>query len=81
MESLLLFFLTFSTDLSGLDLPDLTIGNVASITKGLRRKRPRQCLNVTAFEKRLKDGDGNVMDFTHNNNNNNNKDRNALHKI
>lgn len=58
-------FLTFSTDLSGLDLPDLTIGNVASIAKGLRRKRPRRSLNVTAFEKRLKDGDGNVMHFTH----------------
>lgn len=57
-------FLTFSTDLSGLDLPDLTIGTVASTAKGLRRKRPRRSLNVTAFEKRLKDGDGNIMDFT-----------------
>ncbi|XP_067345259.1 centromere protein T isoform X2 [Channa argus] len=44
------------TELSGLDLPDLTIGNAASIAKGLKRKRPRQSLNVTAFERRLKDG-------------------------
>ncbi|XP_040923243.1 uncharacterized protein cenpt isoform X2 [Toxotes jaculatrix] len=45
-----------SIELSGLDLPDLTIGNAASIAKGLSRKRPRRSLNVTAFEKRLKDG-------------------------
>ncbi|KAK2820373.1 hypothetical protein Q5P01_023332 [Channa striata] len=43
------------SELSGLDLPDLTIGNVASTAKGLKRKRPRRSLNVTAFEKRLKD--------------------------
>ncbi|XP_026206377.1 centromere protein T isoform X2 [Anabas testudineus] len=51
-----------STDLSGLDLPDLTIGNAVSTAKGLRRKRPRRSLNVTAFEKRLKDGDDNVVE-------------------
>ncbi|XP_068161893.1 centromere protein T [Antennarius striatus] len=47
-----------STELSGLDLPDVTIGNVASMAKGLSRKRPRRSLNVTAFEKRLRDRDG-----------------------
>lgn len=41
-----------------MDLPDLTIGNAASTAKVLSRKRPRRSLNVTAFEKRLKDGDG-----------------------
>ncbi|XP_044035223.1 uncharacterized protein cenpt [Siniperca chuatsi] len=46
-----------SIELSGLDLPDITIGNAASTAKGLSRKRPRRSLNVTAFEKRLKDGD------------------------
>ncbi|XP_049419116.1 retinitis pigmentosa 1-like 1 protein isoform X1 [Epinephelus fuscoguttatus] len=46
-----------SIELSGLDLPDLTIGNVVSTAKGLSRKRPRRSLNVTAFEKRLKDGE------------------------
>ncbi|XP_034415081.1 titin homolog isoform X2 [Cyclopterus lumpus] len=46
-----------SVELSGLDLPDITIGNAASTAKGLSRKRPRQSLNVTAFEKRLKDGE------------------------
>lgn len=50
--------LTFSIELSGMDLPDITIGNAASTVKGLSRKRPRRSLNVTAFEKRLKDGDG-----------------------
>ncbi|XP_023258220.1 centromere protein T [Seriola lalandi dorsalis] len=45
-----------SMELSGLDLPDLTIGNTLSTGKGLSRKRPRRSLNVTAFEKRLKDG-------------------------
>ncbi|KAM8836201.1 uncharacterized protein cenpt isoform 2-T2 [Spinachia spinachia] len=45
-----------SIELSGLDLPDITIGNAASTTKGLARKRPRRSFNVTAFEKRLKDG-------------------------
>ncbi|XP_071319378.1 centromere protein T [Trachinotus anak] len=44
-----------SIELSGLDLPDLTIGNAVSTAKGLSRKRPRRSLNVTAFEKRLKD--------------------------
>ncbi|XP_068613999.1 centromere protein T-like [Brachionichthys hirsutus] len=43
-----------SIELSGLDLPDLTIGNVASAAKGLSRKRPHRSLNVTAFEKRLR---------------------------
>lgn len=52
--------LTFSFELSGLDLPDVTTGNVASTAKGLSRKRPRRSLNITAFEKRLKDGDGKV---------------------
>lgn len=50
--------LTFSIELSAFDLPDITIGNAASIAKGLSRKRPHRSLNVTAFEKRLKDGDG-----------------------
>ncbi|KAM4716333.1 uncharacterized protein cenpt isoform 2-T2 [Anableps anableps] len=45
-----------SIELSGLDLPDVTMGNVVSTAKGLSRKRPRRSLNVTAFEKRLKDG-------------------------
>ncbi|XP_034717010.1 centromere protein T [Etheostoma cragini] len=45
-----------SLELSGLDLPDLTIGNISSTEKALSRKRPRRSLNVTAFEKRLKDG-------------------------
>uniref|UniRef100_A0A096MDY4 CENP-T/Histone H4 histone fold domain-containing protein n=1 Tax=Poecilia formosa TaxID=48698 RepID=A0A096MDY4_POEFO len=43
-----------SFDLSDLDLPDVTMGNTVSAAKGLSRKRPRQSLNVTAFEKRLK---------------------------
>lgn len=51
-----LFF--FSNELSGLDLPDLTMGIAPTVTKGLSRKRQRQSLNVTAFEKRLKGGDG-----------------------
>ncbi|XP_030256917.1 retinitis pigmentosa 1-like 1 protein isoform X2 [Sparus aurata] len=46
-----------SIELSGLDLPDITIGNAASIVMGLSRKRPRRSLNVTAFEKRLKGGE------------------------
>ncbi|TNN46756.1 Centromere protein T [Liparis tanakae] len=46
-----------SIELSGLDLPDITIGDAASTAKGLSRKRPRRSLNVTAFEKRLKEGD------------------------
>uniref|UniRef100_A0A3Q3GAD7 CENP-T/Histone H4 histone fold domain-containing protein n=1 Tax=Labrus bergylta TaxID=56723 RepID=A0A3Q3GAD7_9LABR len=46
-----------STELSGLDLPDLTISDVISTAKGLSRKRPRRSLNVTAFEKRLRDGE------------------------
>ncbi|TNN03873.1 hypothetical protein fugu_000902 [Takifugu bimaculatus] len=46
-----------STELSGLDLPDLTMGIAPTVTKGLSRKRQRQSLNVTAFEKRLKGGD------------------------
>ncbi|XP_028423587.1 calponin homology domain-containing protein DDB_G0272472 isoform X2 [Perca flavescens] len=45
-----------SLELSGLDLPDLTIGNIESTAKALSRKRPRRSLNVTAFENRLKDG-------------------------
>ncbi|KAM7381720.1 hypothetical protein PAMA_012521 [Pampus argenteus] len=46
-----------SIELSGLELPDITIGNAASTAKGLSRKRPRRSLNVTAFERRLQDGD------------------------
>nr|XP_020479031.1 centromere protein T [Monopterus albus] len=46
-----------SIELSALDLPDLTTGNVTTTAKGLSRKRPRQSFNVTAFEKRLKRGD------------------------
>lgn len=46
-----------SIELSGLDLPDVTISHAASTAKGLSRKRPRRSLNVTAFEKRLKAGD------------------------
>ncbi|KAG7227873.1 hypothetical protein INR49_013667 [Caranx melampygus] len=45
-----------STEFSGLDLPDLTIATALSTAKGLSRKRPRRSFNVTAFEKRLKDG-------------------------
>ncbi|XP_059180768.1 protein IWS1 homolog isoform X2 [Centropristis striata] len=40
-----------------LDLPDITIANAVSTGKGLSRKRPRRSLNVTAFEKRLKEGE------------------------
>lgn len=47
-----------SNELSGLDLPDLTMGIASTVTKGLSRKRQRKSLNVTAFEKRLKGGDG-----------------------
>lgn len=47
-----------SNELSGLDLPDLTMSIAPTVTKGLSRKRQRQSLNVTAFEKRLKGGDG-----------------------
>ncbi|KAM4526305.1 uncharacterized protein cenpt [Fundulus diaphanus] len=43
-----------SIELSGLDLSDPSMGD-ASIQKGLSRKRPRRSLNVTAFEKLLKD--------------------------
>ncbi|CAN9509225.1 unnamed protein product [Ophioblennius macclurei] len=46
-----------SIDLSSLDLPDVTIGNVMSTARVLRRKRPRRSLNVTAFEKRLRGAD------------------------
>uniref|UniRef100_A0A3P9L5E3 CENP-T/Histone H4 histone fold domain-containing protein n=1 Tax=Oryzias latipes TaxID=8090 RepID=A0A3P9L5E3_ORYLA len=46
-----------SIELSGLDLPDLTFRNAESTIKVLGRKRPRRSLNITAFEKRLKDGD------------------------
>ena len=52
--------MTFSIELSALDLPDVTIGNAATTKKGLTRKRPRRSLNVTAFEKRLKDGEGKI---------------------
>lgn len=47
-------------ELSGLDLPDVTFGAAASTAKGLSRKRPRRSFNTTAFEKRLKDGDGKI---------------------
>lgn len=47
-----------SDELSGLDLPDLTMGIAPTVTRGLSRKRQRHSLNVTAFEKRLKGGDG-----------------------
>ncbi|XP_028287066.1 centromere protein T isoform X2 [Parambassis ranga] len=46
-----------SIELSGLELPDLTLGNAASTATRLTRKRPRRILNVTAFEKCLKSGD------------------------
>ncbi|KAF7664982.1 hypothetical protein LDENG_00158740 [Lucifuga dentata] len=46
-----------SVELSELDLPDITIGNAANTAKRLSRKRPRHSLNVTAFEKQLKDRD------------------------
>lgn len=48
----------FSIELSGLDLPDVTITIAPTNMKGLSRKRLRQSLNVTAFEKRLKGEDG-----------------------
>ncbi|XP_029932959.1 centromere protein T [Myripristis murdjan] len=44
-----------STGLSELDLPDLTVANTVGTVRGLKRKRPRRSLNITAFEKRLKD--------------------------
>ncbi|XP_054613214.1 centromere protein T isoform X2 [Dunckerocampus dactyliophorus] len=44
--------------LSGLDLPDLTFGNAASVAKRLSRKRPRRMVNVSTFEKRLREGEG-----------------------
>ncbi|MEQ2257049.1 hypothetical protein ILYODFUR_030454, partial [Ilyodon furcidens] len=44
-----------SIELSGHDLFDITMGNVVSTKKGLSRKRPHRSLNVSAFEKRLKD--------------------------
>ncbi|XP_047233272.1 centromere protein T [Girardinichthys multiradiatus] len=44
-----------SIELSGHDLFDVTVGNVVSTKKGLSRKRPHRSLNVSAFEKRLKD--------------------------
>ncbi|XP_076616578.1 uncharacterized protein cenpt [Chaetodon auriga] len=44
-------------ELSEFDLPDITVGNAASLAKGLSRKRPRRSLNVTAFEKRLQNVD------------------------
>ncbi|MED6246677.1 hypothetical protein ATANTOWER_021818, partial [Ataeniobius toweri] len=44
-----------SIELSGHDLFDITVGNVVSTKKGLSRKRPHRSLNVSAFEKRLKD--------------------------
>ncbi|CAJ1081090.1 centromere protein T [Xyrichtys novacula] len=53
-----------STELSGLDLPDLTIRGAVSTAKGLSRKRPRRSLNVTAFEKRLRDNDDGEFKFT-----------------
>lgn len=56
---------TFSIELSGLDFSDITFGNAASAAKGLSRKRQRHNLNVTAFEKRLKDGDGKSTGTTH----------------
>uniref|UniRef100_A0A3Q2QGB9 Centromere protein T n=1 Tax=Fundulus heteroclitus TaxID=8078 RepID=A0A3Q2QGB9_FUNHE len=43
-----------SIELSGLDLSDPSMEDV-SIQKGLSRKRPRRSLNVTAFQKLLKD--------------------------
>lgn len=54
------FIFVSSFELSGLDLPDVTMGNIASAAKGLSRKRPRQSLNVTAFEKRIKGENGKV---------------------
>lgn len=39
-------------------MPDVTVAIAPSVTRGLSRKRPRHNLNVTAFEKRLKGGDG-----------------------
>lgn len=52
-----------SIELSGLDLPDVTVPIAPSFTRGLSRKRPRHSLNVTAFEKRLKGGDGEFKDM------------------
>ncbi|KAM9773035.1 centromere protein T [Syngnathus typhle] len=53
-----------SIALSGLDLPDLTSDLEASVANGLRKKRPRHSLNVTAFEEQLKDGHSEVVDGT-----------------
>ncbi|XP_029954355.1 centromere protein T isoform X2 [Salarias fasciatus] len=46
-----------SIELSALELPDVTIDNIISTSKVLSRKRPRRSLNVTAFEKRLRDAE------------------------
>uniref|UniRef100_A0AAV2LAP7 CENP-T/Histone H4 histone fold domain-containing protein n=1 Tax=Knipowitschia caucasica TaxID=637954 RepID=A0AAV2LAP7_KNICA len=43
-----------SIELSGLELSDLTTGNIETSIKRLTRKRPHRSLNVTAFENRLK---------------------------
>ncbi|XP_037134732.1 centromere protein T isoform X2 [Syngnathus acus] len=53
-----------SIALSGLDLPDLTSDLEASVANGLRKKRPRPSLGVTAFEEHLKDGHSEVNDGT-----------------
>ncbi|XP_056153752.1 centromere protein T-like [Lampris incognitus] len=42
-----------STELSELDLPEMTMMTRASTRKRLGRKRPRQSLNVTTFERNL----------------------------
>lgn len=60
MYDLFIFVWPFSIELSELELPDVTIANTASTAKRLNRKRPRHSLNVTAFEKRLKDRDGEI---------------------
>ncbi|XP_056153582.1 centromere protein T-like [Lampris incognitus] len=46
-----------STELSELDLPEMTMMTRASTRKGLERGRPRRSLNVTTFERNLGEND------------------------
>lgn len=59
-----MYTIFFSIELSGLDLPDVTMAIAPSVTKGLSRKRSRRSLNVTAFEKRLKGLDSKFKGIT-----------------
>ncbi|CAL8304018.1 unnamed protein product [Lota lota] len=50
--------LTQTTTHIDLDLPDVTLATTASTVKRLRRTRPRTSFNVTAFEKNMEAGQG-----------------------